>query len=193
MKKRDKLLLSALVVGALGTVAALGVFGAFSATTQNAGNEISTGTVALSDNDGGSALVNVTGARPGDSWTRCIKVTYNGSLPAVVHSWTEGGLGPLNPYVHLTLSQGTQASSTFPSCAGFTPDSVGTFYDGPAPTGGTGSFETGFPEAPAGQSQWHTGDTLVIKSVATIDSSAPNSLQNSTTGPFTIMWEARDA
>jgi len=49
MRKRNKLLLSALVIGALGSVAALGVFGVFSATTQNAGNEISTGTVALTD------------------------------------------------------------------------------------------------------------------------------------------------
>ena len=81
MKRRHKLLASALVVGVLGTVAAGGVFGLFSATTQNAGNEISTGSVALSDNDNGSAMFNITNAKPGDSWTRCIKVTYAGSLP----------------------------------------------------------------------------------------------------------------
>ena len=59
MKRRHKLLASALVVGVLGTVAAGGVFGLFSATTQNAGNEISTGIVALSDNDNGSAMFNI--------------------------------------------------------------------------------------------------------------------------------------
>ena len=52
----------------------------FSATTQNAGNEISTGTVAISDNDAGSALYNITGAKPGDTVSRCIRTTYTGSL-----------------------------------------------------------------------------------------------------------------
>ena len=80
MKKSQKALASVLVVGLLGGVVALGVFGLFSATTQNSGNEISAGTIAISDNDAGSAMFNITNAKPGDTWTRCIKVSYNGSL-----------------------------------------------------------------------------------------------------------------
>ena len=84
MSNSQKALASALVVGLLGGVVALGVFGLFSATTQNSGNEISAGTIAISDNDSGSAMFNITNAKPGDTWTRCIKVSYNGSLPADV-------------------------------------------------------------------------------------------------------------
>jgi hypothetical protein len=42
---RVKIATSALVVGALGSLLTLGVYGLFTATTQNAGNEISSGTV----------------------------------------------------------------------------------------------------------------------------------------------------
>ncbi|MGE0507267.1 MAG: hypothetical protein AB7P38_17945, partial [Solirubrobacterales bacterium] len=62
MSKLQKILASTVVVGVLGSLDALGVFGAFSATTQNAGNEISAGTVDLSDNDAGTAMFNNTNA-----------------------------------------------------------------------------------------------------------------------------------
>jgi hypothetical protein len=195
MKTKNKLLASALVAGALGSVAALGVFGLFSATTQNSGNEISSGTVALTDNDAGSAQLNIVGAKPGDSWTRCIKITYNGSLPADIHAYVVGGQGPLAPYLHLTLSQGTQPTATFPSCTGFTPDATngtGTTYDGPALGGPGSTYETGPTVVPFGQTAWGQGDTLVVKSVVTLDAAAPDLAQGNTSGPYTIFWEARN-
>ena len=114
MSKSQKLLLSTLVVGVLGSAVVLGVFGLFSATTQNSGNEISAGTVALSDNDAGSAQFNITGAKPGDSWTRCIRVLYTGSLPADLKLYELGGGGPLSPYLTLKLEQGTQPENNLP-------------------------------------------------------------------------------
>jgi hypothetical protein len=195
MRTRNKLLTSALVVAALGSVAALGVFGLFSATTQNSGNEISSGTVALSDNDAGSAQINITGAKPGDTWTRCIKVTYNGSLPADIHTYVVGGTGPLAPYLHLTLSQGSQPAATFPSCTGFTPDATngtGITYDGPALGAPAGTYETGATVLPFGQTAWNTGDSLVIKSVVTLDPAAPDLAQGNTSGAYAIYWEARN-
>src|SRR5215210_6519623 len=99
MAKKQKVLLSTLVVGVLCGLTSLGVFGVFSATTQNAGNEISTGTVAISDNDLGSALYNITGAKPGDTVSRCIRTTYTGSLPADVHLYTTSPPGALAQYV----------------------------------------------------------------------------------------------
>lgn len=196
MSKLQKLLTSALVVGVLGSLVALGVFGLFSATTQNSGNEISAGTVALSDNDAGSAQINVTNAKPGDSWTRCIKVTYSGSLAAEVRTYMTGGTGPLGPYLHLTVSQGTQPEPTFPSCAGFVPDGTngtGVTYEGPATGGPGGSWETGAPVVPFGQAVWNPGDSLVFKSVITLSSEAPELAQGNTSGPFTVFWEARNA
>jgi hypothetical protein len=195
MSKSNKLLASALVVGVLGSLVALGVFGLFSATTQNAGNEISSGTVLISDNDAGSAQFNITDAKPGESWTRCIKVTYNGSLPADVHLYMTGGGGPLEPYLHLTLSQGTQATSTFPSCTGFTADGTngtGVLYDGPSAALLGSNYETGLPVVPFGQEAWSSGNSLVFKSVLTLSSEAPDSAQGLSTGVFTLFAEARN-
>lgn len=195
MSKFQKILASAVVVGALGSLVALGVFGLFSATTQNAGNEISAGTVVLSDNDAGSAMFNVTNAKPGETWTRCIKILYSGSLPAAVKIYELGGQGPLSPYLKLKLEQGTQAESTFPSCTGFTPDGTngtGVDYEGTA-FGWVGTtYETGAPVVPFGKTAWNPGESLVFRATLTLNGEAPEIAQGNTTGQFTIVAEARN-
>jgi hypothetical protein len=192
MRKSQKLLLSTVVVGAMGSLVALGVFGLFSATTQNSGNEINSGTVVLGDNDAGSSLFNITGAKPGDSWTRCIKVTYNGSLPAQVHLYMQNTTGPLAKYLNLVMTQGTAANPTFPSCTGFTPDATGVIFEGPAYSPESGSWELGLPVSPVGGPDWHPGDSLVFKFAMTLDPATPDAQQNSALGNTTIVWEARN-
>jgi hypothetical protein len=195
MSNSQKALASVLVVGVLGSVVALGVFGLFSATTQNSGNEISAGTIAISDNDSGSAMFNITNAKPGDTWTRCIKISYNGSLPADVKLYELGGGGPLSPYLTLKLEQGTQAESTFPSCTGFTPDGTngsGTIYQGQAFGSIGNSYETGAPVVPFGKSVWSPGESLVFRATIVFDAAAPELAQGSTTSAFTIVAEARN-
>lgn len=192
MNRSQKALASVVVVGVLGSVVALGVFGLFSATTQNSGNEISSGTIAISDNDAGSAMFNITNAKPGDSWTRCIKVLYSGSLPADVKLYELGGGGPLSPYLKLKLEQGTQAESTFPSCTGFAPDGTGTIYEGPGFGSIGSSYETGAPVVPFGKTVWNPGESLVFRATLTLDAAAPEVAQGNTTGEFTIVAEARN-
>ena len=86
---------------------------AFSHTTSTPANNWTAGTVALSDNDSGVALWTVTGLKPGDSGTRCIKVTYTGSLAADVKLYvsalaaTPGGKSGLAPYLALRITEGT--------------------------------------------------------------------------------------
>ncbi|MEA2191986.1 MAG: hypothetical protein QOI73_2107 [Solirubrobacteraceae bacterium] len=191
-RRRHKLLASALVIGVLGTAAAGGVFGLFSATTQNAGNEISTGSVALTDNDNGSSMFNITNAKPGDTWTRCIKVTYNGSLPADVHVYNQNGTSPLGAYLNVVMTQGTQANPVFPDCTGFTPDATGVLYTGPMLTGRPATYEFGLPVVPAGQAAWTSGSSLVFKMQVTLDPATPDLEQGSTTGSMTTVWEARN-
>jgi Camelysin metallo-endopeptidase len=195
MRSSQKLLASAVVVGVLGSLVALGVFGLFSATTQNSGNEISAGTIAISDNDAGSAMFNITNAKPGDTWTRCIKIVYSGSLAAAVHLYEIGGGGPLSPYLKLKLEQGAQAAATFPSCTGFTPDATkgtGTIYEGPGFGSIGSSYETGAPVVPFGQTAWNPGESLVFRATLTLSSEAPELAQGNTTGAFTIAAEARN-
>ena len=187
------MLLSALVVGALGSLTTLGAYGLFTATTQNAGNEITSGTVEFSDNDSGSALYNITAARPGDTTTKCIKTTYTGSLPAAVRIYSPSSPGPLAQYVDLTITQGTQASSSFPECGGFTPDAAGVIYTGTlqAFEQARNSYAAGIASTPAGKSSWTTGNAVVYRFQATLQAAAPDASQGWTTGVHPFVWEAR--
>jgi hypothetical protein len=193
MVNKQKVLLSTMVVGVLCGLTTLGVFGVFSATTQNAGNEISTGTVAISDNDAGSALYNITGAKPGDTVSRCIKTTYTGSLPADVHLYTTSPPGALAQYVDLVVTRGTQLNSAFPDCSGFAAVGAALF------TGTLQSFETsrntfavGLDTSPTGHTVWQTGDSVVYKFDATLQTATPDTSQGSSSGSHTFIWEARN-
>src|SRR5205085_6492325 len=84
MSNRSKVLRTLLVLGIVACIAGAGVFSAFSSQTDNPGNIVTAGTVKLEDNDGGQALYSLTAAKPGDTKTSCIKVTYVGSLAATV-------------------------------------------------------------------------------------------------------------
>ena len=190
MKRRHKLLASALVVGVLGTVAAGGVFGLFSATTQNAGNEISTGTVALSDNDNGSAMFNVQNAKPGDSWTRCIKISYAGTLPADVRQYIQAGPTLVGQYMTVKIETGTQAVSTFPDCTGFV--SATTNYDGPVANYTAFDFASGTVQNPLAKTFWDPGDSIVVRTTLALSAAMPDSAQGSSAGNVTVVWEARN-
>jgi hypothetical protein len=65
-------------------LAVVSTFSAFSGTTANPGNSAVAGTVTLTDNDSGAAMFSLASLKPGDTDTRCLQVTYTGSLPALV-------------------------------------------------------------------------------------------------------------
>jgi hypothetical protein len=195
MRTSTKVLLTALCVGALGSLAAMGVFGAFSATTTNAGNTITAGTVAIADNDAGAAMYSIANAKPGESVSKCIKVTYTGSVDADVHIYTTSAIGSLGQYVDLTVTPGTQTTSTFPSCTGFTPDSGGAIYTGTLQNFGSakGSYANGVVDNPGtSATKWVANDSVVYQLTATLQSSAPDAAQGLTTGAHTFTWEARN-
>src|SRR4051812_43041880 len=118
MSQARKVLLTLLVVGATGGLAAFGVYSAFSSTTSNAGNTFAAGTVTVGDNDVNAALYQLTNQKPGVTTDKCIKVTYTGSLDADVRLYTTDAISAagLGQYVNLTVTPGTQASPSFPSC-----------------------------------------------------------------------------
>ncbi|MCW3014646.1 MAG: hypothetical protein JWO02_1738 [Solirubrobacterales bacterium] len=194
MRHGTKLLLSVLVVGVLGGVSALGVFGLFTATTQNAGNEISAGTVAISDNDSGSALYNTIGAKPGDTAARCVKTTFTGSLPSAVRLYTTSSPGALAPYVDLTITKGTQATSTFPDCTGFVADANPAVYSGTLAQfeQTRTSFATGIATGPGVQTSWLTNTSVVFKFQTTLQAGTPDAAQGASSGVHTFIWEAQN-
>lgn len=198
MKRKDKLLATALVLGILGAIGGYGVFAAFSATTSNTANSITAGTVALSDNDAASSLYNQPNVKPTDPFERCIRVTYNGSLDADVKLYTPSTFpgtteSPnLASHVNLKITPGTQTAGTFPSCSNFTPAAGGNIYDGSlaAFASARNGWSNGLSAYPGTATKWATGDSLVYRFTLTVDDT--NAAQGLSTGSHEFRWEARN-
>lgn len=183
-KRGRKFLLTLLIVGVVGSLAGIGTFSAFSSTTDNTGNLFEAGTVYITDNDGGaSSLYNVSNAKPGDTVTSCIKVTYTGSLNATVKLYGSG-VGALGPYVGLTVVEGT-GGGAFGNCTGFvagstifnsTLDTFPTTYAGGISTGGT----------------WTNPTTVTYQFTVTLPAAVVNAAQGLSTGLHSFTWEARN-
>jgi hypothetical protein len=182
-----KILASVTVVAAVGSFAALGVYSAFSKTTQNDNNRIAAGTVDISDNDANSALYSVvpaSGAKPGDYDEHCIKVTYTGTLPANVKLY-RGSISGLGSYVNVKVTKGTGSQFNCSDFSGSTTvldttlGAVGTDW-----TGGTALTNAG------GSATWAQNDTVTYKIRGTLMDD--NLAQGGDTGLHSFFWEARN-
>ncbi len=121
-----------LAVAAVASLAFVGVLvmnssrAAFVDTTDNATNTFTAGDVVLSDDDAGSVMFDIANLAPGDARTRCITVTYNGSLVADIRMYATVGGNGLAGFLDTRIEVGT--GGDFNSCAGFVPSS--TLYTG---------------------------------------------------------------
>jgi hypothetical protein len=192
METRTKIVRSLGVVAVVGSLAALGVFAAFSGQTENPGNTVTAGTVEISDNDGDTALYSMANAAPGETTTRCIQVTYSGSLPADVSLYTVDTIDTLGAEVTLDIEAGTQEPFAA-DCTGFAADATtGDLYDGTLADFAThDSYATGLSDYPGDSAtEWTTSDAVVYRVTATLDADA--TLEGATTGTHAFTWEARN-
>ncbi|HZJ28380.1 MAG TPA: hypothetical protein VFD37_00155, partial [Solirubrobacterales bacterium] len=121
---RRKALISLIAIVGLGSLAAYGIHGAFSATTSNAGNEFSSATLELtsSNNATSEPVIFATNAVPGDSGETdhsCIEITYDSQVPAEVSLYddtTDEGTG-LAAGILLKITEGEGGVG---DCQGFT-------------------------------------------------------------------------
>ncbi|MGZ5213248.1 MAG: hypothetical protein ACXWYT_06280 [Actinomycetota bacterium] len=193
MGRGRKTLLSLLLVGVVGTVASIGTYSAFSATTVNPGDSFAAGTVVISDNDANAALYTITGAKPNDVVTRCIRVTYTGTLPALVRLYTTTPINAFGQYVTLTIDKGTMpGTTTFPNCTGFTPDAAPNVFTGTLSSFGAGrtSFASGVAANPGVAAQWVTNDTVVYRFTLTMQDN--NLAVGGSSGTHSFTWEAQN-
>ena len=191
MPRTKSLLRSLLAIGAAGALAGFGTFSAFSSSTENPGNTINSGTVALSDNDAGSALYSVSGAKAGTTVDRCITVTYSGDLDADVKLYLPDAVGALAQYVDMTVTPGTDATPSFGDCTGFVADGAPLF------TGTLQGFRNahsgwanGLVDNPGSTSKWAQGNTVTYRVQLTVQDD--NNAQGKVTGTHRLMWEARN-
>jgi predicted ribosomally synthesized peptide with SipW-like signal peptide len=195
MTTRSKILRTLVVLGVLACIAGAGVFSAFSSQTDSPENVVTAGTVKLGDNDAGAAVYKLTNAKPGDSQTSCIKVTYTGTLDAAVRFYTPTAIGPLGSSVNLKVEPGTQTGSpSFPSCANFTPDAGGALFEGTLSSFAAehSAYANGVADFPGSSSKWATNDSVVYRVMATLAANAPDSAQGQSTGEHILRWEAQN-
>ena len=193
-----KLALTLIVLSVLGTMTAAATWSAFSATTSNASNSFSAGTVSLTDNDSGSAMLALSTAKPGDTDTSCIKVTYTGNLSSTVRLYgTTTGTG-LDAYLDLVVTRGTYTPSepSFDSCTNFSADSTnyigagnGVIYSGTLQAWAD-DYTTGLVDPYATSPEtWTNNEVHVYKFTVTLQNN--NSAQGlNATQTFT--WESRN-
>lgn len=198
-----KLLVTALVVGVVGIVAGTQTWAAFSSTTSNSGDSFAAGTVAISDNDAGAALLSLSAAVPGAFDEGCITVTYSGSLSATVKLYGAGTFtsgSSLAPYLDLTITRGSFGSPpAFDSCTGFTADATnyigagaGVIFNGTLDGFNTShtSFANGLTDPTSGSPEvWDSAESHVYKIRATLQN---NSAAQGLNVTETFTWEAQN-
>ncbi|MFE5835222.1 hypothetical protein [Arthrobacter sp. NPDC056493] len=126
---------------------------AFTATTRNAGNSWSTGSVLLADDDQGAAAFHVENIVPGQTGQRCIVVTSQANVPGKVRDYAENLVASrgLEDRIIFDLEQGTGGS--FNDCTGFTPTGNGI------PAGAVSALASTYHDYASGASQWQTTGT----------------------------------
>jgi predicted ribosomally synthesized peptide with SipW-like signal peptide len=189
--KARKLLLTALVVGGLSALVGLGTYSAFTATTTNSGNNISSGTVKIDQHTGAVTLYNVTNQKPGDATTKCLRISYTGSLTAsAVKLYVSSGITNGSQY-NLQIERGSGLSTLngTMSCADFSASSV-------AYNGDLGSFGTSYGagvDGKASAATWATSDSVDYRFTITQNDDPTANAHTSVTssGSHTFTWEAR--
>jgi hypothetical protein len=190
-----KLLLTLLVLGGLTAVSGVATYSAFSSQTSNAANSFAAGTVHITDNDLGAAMLSLSNAQPGASDTSCMLVTYSGSLSSTVRLY--GSIaGSLAPYLTLTVTRGDDPSPVFDDCVGFTADATdyigagaGVVYQGVL-SAFPSSYASGLVDpVPASPETWTSGEAHTYRFVVTLADDNAAQGQNATAS-FT--WEARN-
>lgn len=200
LPKAQKSLLRPLVTGiALLAVSGTGTYGAYTASTPNIGNSISAGSVQVIGNDAGTALFSLAGMRPGDINTRCIKITYTGTLQSAIKFYGATSGTGLDAYLDLKVTRGAYSPSDpgYGSCTNFVADApdylgkgAGVVYDGSL-QGFADDYATGTADPlTAAPESWVENETHVYKFALTMGDAPPSAQGVNATQSFT--WEARN-
>lgn len=193
MSRTKKLLATLLVVGLVGSVGGWATFSAFSSTTNSSANRFAAGTVNVGSNATGSAMYQVSNAKPGTSVEKCTAVLYTGSLDANIRLYTSS-VGAVGQYINLTVTPGT-GDPSFPGCDGFVSDGANLYsgtLKGFADT--YSSYDSGLVDFPGSTTKWATDNKVVYRFTLTMqdDNNANGGSTALTTGDHAFTWEARN-
>jgi hypothetical protein len=189
-----KIIGTLIVVGIVGAVAGFGSYSAFTSTTGNSGNSFAAGSVAVGDNDSGTAMLGISNGKPTDSDTSCILVTSTGTLNSTVRLYSTV-TGTLGTYLTLTVTRGTGATG-FDNCTGFTADATdylgsgnGVIYQGSLASF-PASYATAIVDPKAATPEtWTTSENHWYKFQISVDD---NNAAQGLSGGASFTWEARN-
>lgn len=170
---RTKLIIAAAALVSTSLVWSGGTFSAFNKTSSMPSNSVGAATVKLADNDAGSAALTMSNAKPGDSVSGCVNVSYTGTAAATVRLYgTTGGSG-LASYLTLTVTRGTfSGTPAAGSCTGFTADAGGPLYSGTL-----SAFPTSSGSAVTDATAWANGDRRGYRLTLTLPSGVASAAQ----------------
>ena len=203
MSRKRKVFLSTAVVVLVSGLAVFGTFAAFTATTANSGNKIESGSVEISDSDGGSGKLYFAenqepGAANGPA-PKCIRVTYGGSLGAGVKLYASGLSSDAGKFrlkverAYAGAGNGTPVSGSGPGtsmdCSGFVGKSE-TYFDGDLDTFPT-TASAGL-DGKAGGAAWANADYVDYKFTVYTNEAAVNTrkVKYDSGSDNTFTWEA---
>jgi hypothetical protein len=182
-----RFLIILICLGALGTVAGVGSYAAFSDNTSRGSNSFEGGTVTLSSNSAATPIYSLTSRSPGDIGERCVRITYSGSLASTVRLYRgsfSGGTG-LESYITLTVTRGT---GTQTDCSDFS--SAASVYSGTL-AAFPSTYAGGLALTNAGGSgTWSQNDAVTYRVTATLQNNT--AAQGLATGTHSFTWEARN-
>ena len=140
MRRFRELLVLVLLLGIGLAAGSAGTWADWAAATQNTGNSVATGTVALSDSDNGSSVFVFSGISPGPQPSRCVLVTNAGTVGVDV-ALTGTVSGALKDHMTIKVTRGAKNAT----CA--SPGAGTVLYDGELntfPSSGTSLETTGW-------------------------------------------------
>jgi hypothetical protein len=201
---RHRFMAIAVIVGfcASGTVVYQASHAAFVGYTTNPGNSWTTGTVVLTDDDtgadadSGTAMFTAANLVPGATLTKCIRVTYGGSVATTgVHLYRSAhtDANSLLQYITMTIVEGTGTAEFdgTPDCTNFAADAgSSTIFNSTMDTfvtktaWATGVYNTSGAWSPSSSA------TKVYKFTYTLSSGLPNAMQVKTSS-VAFRWEAQ--
>lgn len=158
-------------------------YAAFFSTTNNAGSNWKAGAVTLTDDDANAAAFSATSLKPGDTGTKCIKVTSTGDLAGGVKMYgsSHSTTNALSDNIDLTITVGNGGS--FGSCTGFV--KVADSY-----TGTLSNYAATRTNYATGTADWaSTGnDSRTYQITYKVKDAAPNTVQGGTSA-INFNWE----
>ena len=181
-------LAAAVLVGLLGSGVLVwrGTAALFTATTSNPGNSWTAGTVALADDDTGSALFTAAGLVPGDQGENCLTVDYTGDVATAVKLYATSftDVGSLAQYVDLVVEEGSGGG--FGDCTGFVAGGA------PVYSGTLDAFAAAATDYGSGVGGWTPSGagSTVYRIAWTLDAATPTGMQGASTG-LTFRWESQ--